>query len=82
MEDAEIAGAVANNYLDLFALVSIGFALAHEASYAIANPGAESTTKLKTVKWYFDYILPEMDSLVRLIAVGKSNMFDFAVEEF
>jgi alkylation response protein AidB-like acyl-CoA dehydrogenase len=82
MEDAEVAGAVANNYLDLFALVSIGFALAHEASYAIANPSSEGATKLKTVKWYFDYILPEMDSLVRVIAVGKSNMFDFAVEEF
>lgn len=82
MEDKEVAGAVANNYLRLFGLVAIAFAFAHEARYALDNPSAESTTKLKTVKWYYDYVLPEMDSLVKLIAAGKSNMFEFAIDEF
>lgn len=82
MEDNEVAGAVASNYLRMFGLIACGFALIHEARYAIDNPSPESTTKLKTAKWYVDYILPEMDSLVRLISMGKSNMFEFSVDEF
>lgn len=82
MGDREIAGAAATNYLRLFGLAAVGFALTHQARYALDNPSPQSTTKLKTVKWYMDVIMPEMDSLVKVIAVGKSNMFDFDVEEF
>jgi alkylation response protein AidB-like acyl-CoA dehydrogenase len=82
MEDREVAGAVATNYLRLFGLVAIGFALTHQARYALDNPSPQSSTKLKTVKWYMDVILPEMDSLVKVIAASKSNMFEFDVEEF
>lgn len=82
MEDKEIAGAVASNYLNVFALVAIAFAYCHEARYALDNPGPQSTTKLKTIKWYMDMVLPEMDSFVAKIKPGKSNMFDFDVEEF
>ncbi len=82
MEDREVAGAVASNYLNVFALTAIGFAFCHEARYALDNPGPQSETKLKTVKWYMDMVLPEIHSYVEKIQQGKSNMFDFDVEEF
>ena len=82
MQDNEIAGAVASNYLNLFALCALAYSMAVEAKYALANPSPQSTTKLKTARWFFEMVLPEADSLARKIALGKGNMFEFDVDEF
>lgn len=82
MEDNEIAGAVAQNYLNMFALCCLCYALTVEAKHALANPGPVSDTKLKTVRWFNEMVLPEAETLARKIAQGKGNMFDFDVDEF
>ncbi len=82
MEDNEVAGAVGTNYLTLLSLCALTYAMAVEARHALANPGPHSDTKLKTVRWFNDMVLPEADSLVRKVAAGKGNMFDFDVDEF
>lgn len=82
MEDQEVAGAVGSDYLTLVSLCACSYAMAKEAQYALANPSAFSTTKLKTISWFNQMVLPEADSLVRKIAQGKGNMFDFDVDEF
>ena len=38
-------------------------------------------TKLKTATYYFKMVLPEMDSLVRIISEGKAHMMSFDVDE-
>ncbi len=82
MEDPEIAGAVASNYLNLFALLALQYANCVVARYAIDNPGSESDTKLKTIRYFTTCILPEAQAYAAKIATGKANLFDFDVDEF
>jgi alkylation response protein AidB-like acyl-CoA dehydrogenase len=82
MEDREIAGAVASNYLELFGLVALAFVGCRQAAYALANPGTHTDAKLKTIRYYMQCVLPETTSLVEKINAGKANLFEFDVEDF
>jgi hypothetical protein len=81
MADPEEAGAAASNYLTLFGLVALAYVWTRQAQHAVATPGALSDTKIKTARYFFSRILPEMDSLVRLVAAGKDDIMAFDVDE-
>ena len=82
MSDKEEGGAVASNYLNLFALTTIGYLMGLQAKIALERDGRFYKTKLKMVRYYMDQILPEIHSLAAIIRKGKANMMAFEVEEF
>ncbi len=83
MQDQEEAGAVASNYLTLFGLTALAYMWALQARAALKNTDARyCRTKVKTARFYYNNVLPEMDSLVRIIAAGKQYMMDFDEDEF
>ena len=82
MADPEEAGAVASNYLNLFALTALAYIWATMAKSALEGEGRFYETKLKTARYFFKQVLPEHESLVTLIREGKQHMMAFDVEEF
>ena len=81
-KDPEEGGAVASNYLNVFALTTIGYLLGRQAKVALDQEGKFYRTKLKTIRFYMDNILPEIHSLVAIIRSGKANMMAFETDEF
>jgi hypothetical protein len=52
---------------------------------AKASLGGESRflrSKLKTARYFFSNILPEVDSIYAIMQSGKDNMMDFELNEF
>lgn len=82
MADREVAGAVASNYLNVFALTALAYMWVLQARAAIEGNTRFERSKLKTARYYMHNILPEMDSLVALIAAGKDHMMAFEDDEF
>ena len=79
--DPEEGGAVASNYLNLFALTTIGYIMGTQAKFALERKGRFYSTKLKMIRYYMDQVLPEIHSLGALIRKGKANIMAFEVEE-
>ena len=82
MEDPEEAGAVASTYLNVFALVSLAFIWGLQLEYALTQEGKQHTTKVKTARFFFQQILPEMDGYLGKLGNTKASMMDFDIEEF
>ncbi len=81
MADNEEAGAAASSYLNLFGLVAVAYSWTRQALHAVKTDTPNKATKLKTATYYFKMVLPEMDSLVRIISEGKAHMMSFDVDE-
>jgi hypothetical protein len=81
MADNEEAGAAASTYLNLFGLVACAYSWTRQALHAVKADTPNKATKLKTANYFFKMVLPEMDSLVRIIAEGKAHMMSFEVDE-
>lgn len=81
MQDAEIAGAAASNYLNLFGLTAVAYSWVRQAQHAIEGNTANAETKLKTARYFFDMVLPESAGLVRMIEAGKEAMMSFDADE-
>ena len=82
MTDPEEAGAVAANYLNLFALTAIAWMWAESARASVGRDDAFHRTKVKTARYFFTNVLPETRALVALIKAGKAQMMAFEADEF
>lgn len=82
MTDPEEAGAVASNYLNLFALTAIAWMWCLNAKACVGKEDAFHRTKLKTARYFFSNVLPETRALVAFIKAGKAPMMAFTAEEF
>jgi alkylation response protein AidB-like acyl-CoA dehydrogenase len=80
--DAEVAGAVASAYLNLFAMTAMAFSWLRQATHAVKKGGPQAETKLKTARFFFDVVLPEREVYAAQIKAGKAPVMDFSVEEF
>jgi hypothetical protein len=82
------AGAAASDYLRLFALVAVGFMWLKMAKVAAAKlPDAGERVgfyeaKLKTARFYFGRILPQVNALNLAILSGSKPIMDFPAEAF
>ncbi len=82
------AGAAATDYLRLFALVAVGFMWLKMAKVAAEKlPGAGDRAafydgKLKTARFYFSKILPQVNALNLIILAGSKPVMDFPAEAF
>lgn len=82
MEDREIVGAIASNYLNLFAFVALSWAWCKMAMTSFQRKGAFYETKIKTARYFFRHVLPEVHMLVARIRDGKDPMMAFDLAEF
>ncbi|HEU0118434.1 MAG TPA: acyl-CoA dehydrogenase C-terminal domain-containing protein [Alphaproteobacteria bacterium] len=82
------AGAAATDYLRLFALVAVGFMwlkMAKAAAPKAAAGGDRAAfydAKLKTARFYFSKILPQVNALNLAILAGSKPVMDFPAEAF
>lgn len=77
MQDAEIAGAAASNYLNLFGLTAVAYSWTRQVQHAVEQGTDNADTKVKTASYFFDMVLPESKALVAMIEAGKAPMMDF-----
>lgn len=82
MQDREEAGAAASNYLNLFALTALAYCWVVQCKKAVDEDTKFAQTKLKTARYFFANVLPEMDALVKIIGAGKQHMMALDVDEF
>ena len=82
------AGAAATEYLRLFALVAVGFMwlkMAKVAAEKLPNAGSRAgfyDAKLKTARFYFSRIMPQVNALNLAILSGSKAVMDFPAEAF
>ncbi len=82
------AAAAASDYLRLFALVAVGFMwlkMAKVAAEKLPAAGARAPfydAKLKTARFYFSKILPQVNSLNIAILAGAKSVMDMPAEAF
>lgn len=88
--DATVAGAVAVDYQRLFGLVAYAYMwgiMAYSADKAASSEGSTSSShlldaKMKTAVYYFDKILPEVDTLLVRISRGAEATMALDDEQF
>ncbi len=82
------AGAGASEFLRLFALVAVGYMWLKMAKAAAQKLAAVSDgrdfyeAKLKTARFYFSRIMPQVNALNLAILSGSKPIMDVAVEQF
>ena len=82
MADPEAAAAVASNYLNMFGIVAVAYMWGRMAEKALAEESKFNMTKLKMARYYYNQILPEIDSIRKIIEAGKDHMMAFEPSEF
>jgi alkylation response protein AidB-like acyl-CoA dehydrogenase len=82
MQDAETVGAVASNYLNQFALVTLAYVWARQAAAVLDRDESDPLrrSKLQLARYYYEMVLPEAEMYAKKVAVGKSPMVDIDVE--
>ena len=82
MQDNEVIGAVASNYLNQFALVTLGYVWLKIAQHVVELPEDDKTrvSKMQTARFYFEMVLPEAAMYAAKVAVGKGPMMDIDVD--
>jgi alkylation response protein AidB-like acyl-CoA dehydrogenase len=82
MQDAEVIGAVASNFLNQFALVTLAYVWVKQVHAVIDRPDTDAVkrSKLQTARFFFELVLPEAELYARKVAVGKAPITEFEVE--
>jgi len=93
MKNPDEAGAASTDYLRLFALVALGYMWLRMAKAAQAQvaetPAAEANgraqfydTKIKTARFYFTKLLPQVNTLFLTIMAGAKPLMDIDADAF
>jgi alkylation response protein AidB-like acyl-CoA dehydrogenase len=82
MQDAEVVGAVASNYLNQFALVTLGYVWLRQLQAVIDRPEGDPLRegKLQTGRFFFELVLPEAEMYAKKVAVGKAPMTEINID--
>lgn len=82
--DPNSAGAASVDYLRVSALVILAWMWARMAKVAHSQIESDAfySSKIKTARFYYQRILPDIESLALKIRSGPSNLMDFAESEF
>ncbi|MEO1480857.1 MAG: acyl-CoA dehydrogenase C-terminal domain-containing protein [Myxococcota bacterium] len=82
MQNPEVVGAVASPYLNMFALVTLGYIWVRMVKYAYDREHPRADTKAKTAHYFMTKVLPEIHTLEAVIDGGLGNIMEFSEEEF
>ncbi len=82
MQDNELVGAVASNYLNQFALVTLGYIWLRQLQHVIDLPEDDKLrkSKLQTARFFFELVLPEAAMYATKVAAGKDAMVEVDVD--
>ncbi|MCB9778573.1 MAG: acyl-CoA dehydrogenase [Alphaproteobacteria bacterium] len=82
MKDPELVGAVGSNYLNQFALVTLGHVWLRQLCTVMARPADDKLrqSKLQTGRFFFEQILPEAALYAKKVAAGKGSMVDIDID--
>jgi hypothetical protein len=82
MADNEIIGAVANNYLNQFALVTLAYVWLKQLKAVVALDESDShrRAKMQTARFFFKLVLPEAEMYANKVSVGKAPMTEVDVD--
>lgn len=81
-EDPEAIGAIASEYLNLFAFVAMGYVWCCMVQHAFKKGDRFGQTKIKTARYFFNRVMPEIHTLAARIQNGKEDMMALEVDEF
>ena len=81
LKDAEVLGAIASNYLNQFALVTLAYVWLKQLSAVVDRPAQDDLRrgKLQTARFFFELVLPEAEMFANKVAAGKEPMTDIDV---
>jgi len=88
LADKEEAGAAASDYLRIFGLVAVGYMWARMAKVALeAKPAADGReafydAKIKTARFFFQRMLPEVNALNLAVTSGKASLMELDEAQF
>jgi alkylation response protein AidB-like acyl-CoA dehydrogenase len=82
MTDHELIGAVASNYLNQFALVTLGYVWLRQLRALVerAEDDTMRRAKFQTGRFFFELVLPEAAMYAHKVAVGKGPMTEIDVD--
>jgi hypothetical protein len=82
MADNEIIGAVANNYLNQFALVTLAYVWLRQLLALVDRPEDDRMrrAKFQTARFYFELVLPEAAMYAQKVSVGKGPMTEIDID--
>lgn len=83
--DIDILGCAANDYLHTFGYVAMGYVWVLMADKSLTHRDKDFPfyqTKIKTARYYFERVLPKIESLIESAKTPAEIMFDFKEEEF
>ncbi len=79
--DPELIGAVASSYLNLFALVTLGYVHCRQLVHALTlDDDTALRSRLQTARFYFEIMMPEVDLYAARVAAGKGAVVELDVE--
>lgn len=84
-QDINVLGCAANDYLHAFGYVAMAFAWAKMAEKSLQNFDSDKAfyqAKLKTARYYFQRVLPRLQSHILSANTSADIMFDFDDDEF
>lgn len=81
-QDAELVGAVANHYLNQFALVALGYVWLRQLGATQRRDASDALrrSKAQTGRYFFEVVLPEARAFAERVAVGKGPVVDIDVD--
>lgn len=81
-DDPNLAGAASVDYLQFSALVMLAFMWAKMIVAALDKDGVFYETKIKTGRFYYQKLLPQLFSLKHSIQAGSGTLMDLTDSEF
>ncbi len=80
--DANLPGAASHDYLKMVALIILAFMWAKMVTASLDKEDTFFISKIKTARFFFAKLLPEMDTLTQSIKAGSHTLMDFNDCEF
>jgi alkylation response protein AidB-like acyl-CoA dehydrogenase len=80
--DGETVGAAASPYLNVFALTALAFMWGLQVVEARRRDTPHAATKVKTARYYYRHVLPEIDTLARIAREGSTHVMALEADEF
>jgi len=81
-QDHELIGAVASNFLNQFALVTLAYVWAKQVKAVIDRDETDPLrkSKLQTARFFMEQVLPEAEVFATRVAAGKESMTDIDID--
>ncbi len=79
--DGEVVGAVASAYLNVFALTALAHQWALQSVAAVGRETKFHSVKLKSARYFVHQVLPQIDSLAKVVRAGKRHVMAVEADE-